>query len=337
MKLLSLSKYIPKKFKENILEIHSSLNKTFLKKHIPLRSLYIETTSFCNLKCKGCYRNNHDYPPKNINLDLFKKFIDRSPSSSSLYLHGLGEPTVHPNINEIIEYASKSKKFNNIAFTTNALAKKPEDYTKLFSNGLTQITISVDSLDQKEVMKIRPPTNVKKLTENIRILLEKFPGKVKISMTVNKINKNTFEKTIKKLHALGVREISFHPYEDLGYPSLCISYEEKKEFLHKLKDSQINMALYPSGFTPVENYCKSPSTAPYITVTGHLTPCCRICDEKLFNAGNLNENSFKEIFYSKKYSQIQKDIEKGKYPPFCKGCTSNHIEVKNLRDKEDKG
>jgi MoaA/NifB/PqqE/SkfB family radical SAM enzyme len=332
--LIKLINYIPKKFKQKILSINYSLNKTFLKKYLPLNSLYIEITSCCNLKCKGCYRTLHNYESKNkyMSLENFKKYVDQSPRASSLYLYGLGEPTLHPKIKEIVKYAAQSLKFNNIAFTTNALAKNPEIFDELFSKGLTQVVISVDSLISKEVNKMRPITDIKKLAENIKLLLEKFPEKIKISMVVNKINFNTFEKTIKELYDLGLKEISFQPYDDLGYSEMCLSIKEKKEFLERLKNLKTHMKFYPNeGFkSSNKDFCKQPSTAPVINVNGYLTPCCRIYDEQIFNAGNLKNKTFKEIFFSKKYSKIQNNIGKGIYPSFCKGCRGNHLENKSF-------
>ena len=331
--LIRLLNYVPEKFKGFFLNLSDLLGRTFLRKYIPLRSLYIEVTSSCNLRCKGCYRTVHDYKSKNkfISFDDFKKYVDQSPRASSLYLHGLGEPILHPDIKKIIEYASCSGKFNNVAFTTNTLAKEPESYVELFGSGLTQITLSVDSLVQSEVNKMRPSTNVKKLEENIKWLVGKFGDRVKISTVVNNVNRHTIEGTLEKLRKLGVREVSFHPYADLGYPELCISFEDGKEFIEKLNSLDIGMKFYPSGFTPTEVFCNLPSTAPVITVTGYLTPCCRIYDEKVVNLGNLKNKSFKEIFFSKKYLEMQKNIEARKYPNFCRGCMGNHVYVSRFR------
>jgi MoaA/NifB/PqqE/SkfB family radical SAM enzyme len=335
MGLMRIFNYVPVSLKNLLLNFESVLSETPLRKFLPLRSLYIEVTSCCNLKCRGCYRTSHEYKSKNkyMPLEDFKKYVDQSLPAGSLYLHGLGEPILHPDIIEIIEYASKSKKFNNIAFTTNALAKPPQDYEKLFLAGLTQLTISVDSSIQGEVNKMRPLTNVKKLIENIKWLLDNFSEKIKISMVVNNINLHTFEKTLEKLYEIGLREISFHPYSDLGYPDLCLSLEEKKEFLNKLENCKIDMKFYPSGFILTETPCTLSSTAPVVNVQGYLIPCCVFNDEDIFNVGNLKEKSFKELFFSKSYLEMQKNIKKGKYPGFCKGCMSNHMEVRKLIEK----
>jgi radical SAM protein with 4Fe4S-binding SPASM domain len=112
-----------------------------------------------------------------------------------------------------------------------------------------------------------------------------------------------------------------------------LSSKEKSEFLEKLKNCKIDMEFCPSGFTLTEVPCTLPSTAPSVNTQGYLTPCCVFYDEDIFNAGNLKEKSFKEIFFSKKYLEIQKNIRKGKYPKFCKGCMGNHVEVRKLIEK----
>jgi radical SAM protein with 4Fe4S-binding SPASM domain len=193
------------------------------------------------------------------------------------------------------------------------------------------LTISVDSLEQKEVNKMRPITDVKKLLKNITWLLQNFPDKIKISMVINKVNLYTFEKTLKKLKDAGLREISFQPYIDFGYPELYLSFKDKKEFLERLRNLKgFGMAFHPSCFNPVSEYCTLPSTAPVVNVTGYLAPCCRINDETVVNMGNLKEKQFKDLFYSKRYSNIQKNISKGKYPSFCKGCTVNHLDTTRM-------
>ena len=46
----------------------------------------------------------------------------------------------------------------------------------------------------------------------------------------------------------------------------------------------------------------------------------------IFTWGNLKESTFKKLFFSRKNDSLQQSIKKGKYPFFCKNCTSNHVE-----------
>lgn len=328
---------IPKKLKQKLYILYHLLNKTFLRKYFPIINVTIETTSCCNLKCKGCYRTLNEYPAKNKNMSLedFKNYINQLPKTFTLVLHGLGEPTLHPDISEIVEYASKSKKFNNILFTTNALAKKPEIYEELFSKGLTSIIISVDSLDPIEVKKLRPFTDIKLLAQNIQYLIRKFPNKINFSMVISRTNFNTFQKTVKKLSELGVKCLSFQPFDaQMSRNSTnCLSLKEKRIFLKKIKNLKIDEMKFKTSewFKPITSPCNNPLTAPIITVDGYLTPCCRILNKEIFNLGSLKERSFKEIFFSKRYFSIQKNIDNGNYPSFCNGCIGNHIKARGKK------
>ena len=79
------------------------------------KKVYIEITNNCNLSCDFCPHNKR----KNefITLDNFNIILDKLENYTKyLYLHVLGEPLLHPNINEIIDVASKRYKIN---ITTN--------------------------------------------------------------------------------------------------------------------------------------------------------------------------------------------------------------------------
>lgn len=323
---------IPKPIKFLFWQIYKHLyKKSSFRKYLPLQSILIETTTFCNLKCKGCYRTIHDYSDKNkhMSFDRFKTYVDQLPFVQSLTLHGLGEPTLNPDIVRIVEYARKSNKFGYINFSTNALGNNPQIYELLFSNGLSNISISVDSLNQEEVIKLRPDTNVDLLKKNIKLLNDKFAKKISYSIVVSKTNLNTFLQTVENLVELGAKTITFQPFDDLnGGPDICLSFKEKEDFLKKFNKikTTTKIKFYASEwFKPAEIQCPS-LLAPIITVEGYLTPCCRVLDKDIFYFGNLNENSFKELFLSKKYDKIQNEIINGKYPSFCKGCMGNHIE-----------
>jgi MoaA/NifB/PqqE/SkfB family radical SAM enzyme len=299
-----------------------------LRKHLPLSFITIETTTFCNLRCQGCYRTSHEYHSKNENMPLadFKLYVDQLPTSITISLNGFGEPTINKDLVEMTKYACNTKKFSRVIFTSNLLAKDTAIYDTLFSNGLTELFVSVDSLDQEEVEKLRPGTDVKLLEENLKSLLEKFADKITIIMVVSNTNISTFQGTVKRLAKLGAKLFRFQPLEDQGESSNCLSGEGRKEYLKvvgQFEAEGLNV-ISSQNFKVVKGPCYNLYFAPAITVDGYLTSCCRQLNKDVHSFGSLKEKPFKELYYSKQVDQMQENMAKGVYPSFCKGCDLNH-------------
>ena len=315
-------------------KLYSFLVKTSLRRYMPTNMIFIETTSSCNLRCPGCYRTSHKYVGKNKNMSLkdFKRYVDQLPSTISLILHGLGEPTINPDFPEMVKYAHDSRKFNKISFTTNTMAKPPEIYEILFANGLSNIRISVDTLNQEEVEKLRPGTNVKTLAENIKYLHQRFADKISICMVASNVNLNSVEETVRKLVNLGVKTIKLQTFQDEGDSDKCLSEEEKEKYVQivkRMKYEGVKIKFLDPDYKIPNVPCNAPSTRPVITVDGYLTPCSRIHNKDIFNFGSLKEESFKELFFSRRVDKMRNKMKMGKYPAFCKGCYSNHSERKD--------
>lgn len=302
--------------------------KTRLRKHLPIGNIFIEVSSVCNLQCPGCYHTINKYSAKNkiMKLESFKKYLDQLPQAYRLTLSGLGEPTLNPDIIEMVKYAHNTKKFNLIGFTTNLLAKEPTIYDHLFSNGLSYLFVSVDSLDQEQINTLRTGTDIKVLIKNINYLTNKYADKITANIVVNNINIQTIKKTITNLSELGIKSIKLQPFEDNGDSSRCLSRDEEKIYFDLLEEMKTEGIRQDSRFDAKKRPCYSPYQSALVTVDGYVTPCCRIVNKDIFNLGHLDEIPFKDIFYSKKVDAIQKNIEKGNYPSFCKGCLLNHVE-----------
>ena len=328
---------MPGSIKASTRKIYQSMNNRWLRRYIPIRIVFIEITTACNLSCVGCYHNVKEYPSKNkyMSLEDFKLYIDQLPSIFLLFMTGVGEPTLHPLLPKMLKYAKDSQKISAITITINALAQKPEIFKKLFICGLTNLTISVDSLDQREINQLRPGTDVKRLANNIKYILKENHDKdIGVNTVISTVNLHTFDKTVKTLVDLGVKSVNFYPYDDYGGAGLSnfsISPEQKREFLNKMNNLRISsITLKQTGFKPTNTPCSLPYNAPFITVDGYLTPCCRTFDKDIFAYGNLKQHYFKKLFYSKRYDAHQQNINKGIYPNFCRGCVENHREFNSL-------
>ena len=79
------------------------------------KKIYLEITNSCNLSCSFCIKNRRVI--KYLNLEEFKIILSKLEKYTDyLYFHVLGEPLMHPMINEFINLASS--KFR-VQITTN--------------------------------------------------------------------------------------------------------------------------------------------------------------------------------------------------------------------------
>ena len=70
------------------------------------KKIYLEITNNCNLNCSFCIKNSS--PNKFRTENDFKIILNKLKGYTEyLYFHLLGEPLLHPNINEFIDIASK--------------------------------------------------------------------------------------------------------------------------------------------------------------------------------------------------------------------------------------
>ena len=68
------------------------------------KKVYLEITNNCNLNCDFCIGNNRS--KKFISKDEFSYVMDKLEGYTKyLYFHVMGEPLLHPDINELIDMA----------------------------------------------------------------------------------------------------------------------------------------------------------------------------------------------------------------------------------------
>ena len=110
---------------------------------------WIEITDKCNMDCIGCYRNYIETKEGHKSLKNIKKeilYMKNVRNVSEITLAG-GEPLLHPEIFDIVEFIS-SQHFGAKIFT-NGKGLTLDFLKKLVSSGLTQITFHIDSLQTR--------------------------------------------------------------------------------------------------------------------------------------------------------------------------------------------
>lgn len=132
-----------------------------------------ETSFRCNLNCPMCFRPHIERKDWNdMDFGLYKKGIDECAGNNlySIRLNWRGEPTVNPDLIDMVAYA-KEKGIKEVSFITNGLLVNRKYAAELIKAGLDYITYSVDSMYEK-YEKLRFPIKFEQITQNIRDMHE---------------------------------------------------------------------------------------------------------------------------------------------------------------------
>lgn len=131
----------------------------------------IEIASICDLNCPMCYTTTDEFKKivdKGLmNFKLFKKLIDECAKHNlySIRLSIRGEPFLHPDIIEMLEYA-KEKGIKEVSTLTHGGRIDEEKFRKLVSLGLDWLTISFDGIGET-YEKIRAPLKFQDMVDKI--------------------------------------------------------------------------------------------------------------------------------------------------------------------------
>ena len=168
-------------------------------------------TEYCNFKCPYCRGLADEIygtrPIKQLSLAEIKRNIDywcETIPLENIRFSG-GEPTLHKNIVEIVEYA-KSKGIKRIAISSNG-SNKWELYEKLIEAGCNDFSISLDACCSTTGDKMAGGVYGawEKVVENIKLISAKTYVTVGVVLTPDNIAETI--KTIELAHSLGVSDI----------------------------------------------------------------------------------------------------------------------------------
>lgn len=280
-----------------------SLGKIFLNykgkrsflSSLPVR-LWIETASICNLKCVMCLNKALPKEEKGLmDFALFKRIINEVRDYVyDVYLHHRGEPLIHPELPQMIEYAGKSG--IRVKFHTNGTLMKPELTKKILTAGPDLVSFSIDGFTKETYEKIRVNANFEETMENISYFLTcrnemglkkpytvieeiEFPNYTK----ADEINRKRFSAHFKKL---GLDELIFKKlYNWAGYLETETDNKEQRTY----------------------TMCTFPWYSSTIFWNGTVSPCPQDYYGKI-KLGNVKDAPLKKIWNDREYISLRKQM-----------------------------
>ena len=133
----------------------------------------IEPVSVCNFKCVFCYQADRTFSKKDsgymgyMELELFKKVIDQLEGNvEAITLASRGEPTLHKQIGEMLEYMNG--KFLAIKINSNASLFTDKMIHTILSNDVQTMAFSIDAADKELYEKLRVNGKFERTLKNVK-------------------------------------------------------------------------------------------------------------------------------------------------------------------------
>jgi len=173
--------------------------------HSPFK-VFFEITSNCNMDCQHCLNKNSNHKLINMPIKTIFRYFDnlKDCKVSEVNITG-GEPFLHPDIIEILNYAIKI--FPSLTVSTNGTLLNDSILTFLHKINIRYINISLDGTENS-YEKIRYGSNFRKVLDNI-ILASQYIPDTGITITLNRYNIQEIEDIIELAKLNHIRKINF--------------------------------------------------------------------------------------------------------------------------------
>ncbi len=225
----------------------------------------INLTYRCNNHCVFCAVGNR--LPEDQSLSHIKAVLDRYAQTGVklLDLDG-GEPTLHPDLLEIVEYA-RAAGFQTVNITTNGRRLAYPDFArKLLSSGITSLLVSVHGPEEKVHDGITgTPGSFAETLQGIRNIIKFAPASLDfgVNTTLSMPNYERLNELVGLLVSEGVGKFNFQFLTPFGRAAaeLAPPPEEAADMVRQVIETHGNQARFQVINLP---YCYLPGLEEFV-------------------------------------------------------------------------
>jgi radical SAM protein with 4Fe4S-binding SPASM domain len=253
---------------------------------------------------------------------LFENVIDQlAPTLTHLTFYFQGEPYLNPQFLSMVKYASSKKIYT--ATSTNAHYLKDDLARETVESGLDRLIISIDGTTQQTYESYRVGGQLDKVINGTKSILywkQKLKSRtphVAFQFLVVKPNEHQVPEVYALAKQLGVDQVVLKTAQIYDYQrgSDLIPVQEKYSRYRANNDGTYSIK------NKLLDHCWKMWHSCVITWDGKVVPCCFDKDAH-FVLGNLNNNTFQEIWFGNEYQQFRKSLLTSRSEiEICKNCS----------------
>ncbi|RIL02211.1 MAG: radical SAM protein [Proteobacteria bacterium] len=323
----------------------------------PPAFLQLEPVGQCNLRCRMCaipYRQ--DGPPHGplafVDVALFERLLDESPSVRRLQLQGLGEPMLHPRFFELVERAVR--RGIEVSTNSNLTVLDERRAERCVTSGLAELHVSIDGATAPTYEAIRRRARFERVLRNLGRLMEtrarlasERPA-VRIVFVAMRRNLAELADVVRLAHRFGVPSVfAQHLCHDFEESTLPERYRPMRRFVQdetlagadpgaieqafaaarataaalgvELRLPRITPRAHPPG-TPGRARCDWPWRGLYLSYEGVAMPCCMVSTPDRVALGDARRAPLDAIWNGAAYRSFRERLDSDDPPEVCRSC-----------------
>jgi cyclic pyranopterin phosphate synthase len=142
--------------------------------------LYLTLTAHCNLRCKGCRYGRDFMPGEQLPLPLVREALEdaKALDFEVIRLYG-GEPLVHRDIVQIVEYCSQLRLRSYLTTNGMALKQKVDD---LYAAGLRRIQVGLYGIGEPYNEYVQRGDRFRRLEEGLAYTRERYAERMTLAL-----------------------------------------------------------------------------------------------------------------------------------------------------------
>jgi len=283
-------------------------------------SISAELTNYCNLHCPQCSSGSGLMIRKRgfMDLEFLREVMkELNPYLFNVNLYFQGEPMLHPQFFSFVGICTNL----HTVVSTNGHFLTEVNSERIVRSGLNKLIISLDGMDQETYSAYRVNGNLNSVIDGLMKVSrakKKYNSslKIEIQFLVNRFNEHMIPE---------VKQLAESVHVSLNLKSMQI-IDSRDIALWLPSESRFRRYRIKQGEYVIKNdfpnRCARLWFNPVITWDGKVVPCCFDKNAE-FVMGNLNFDSFREIWNGPKYRMFRKSILTGRNMiEMCRNCTS---------------
>ena len=283
-------------------------------------SISTELTNNCNLHCPQCPSGSGLMGRERgfMDLELFKKIMkELSPYLYNVNLFFQGEPMLHPLFFSFLDNCL----IPHSVVSTNGHFLSQESSEQIVRTRLSKLIISLDGMDQETYSAYRVNGSMNRVIDGMNNVshakkISNSSLKIEIQFLVNRFNEHQIP-LVRRLAKSANASLSLKSMQIIDKKDIAAWLPSARRFRrYKIREGEFAIK------NSLSDRCARLWFNPVITWDGKVVPCCFDKDAE-YVMGDLNSDSFCNIWNGTRYRIFRKSILSGRYMvEMCRNCTS---------------